>query len=210
MSKGWMQKVGACSVIALLGAVGLFAGNALAHGGDISKIHGCVNNTSGTLRVVGENDTCRAGESPLDWSKEGVPGPQGEQGPEGPAGATGPAGVSGPTSLYFTSSDYDTHDSITRFISLDLPAGTYLVTGRLQMNSSAYGGCSLVSGPQGYETYWNSGNWDNGAYQTLILVVDKITLTETTNVALRCGNGFGEPWHANGTSLSAIPVTTPS
>ena len=49
-----------------------------AHGGDVTKIHSCVN-TSGNLRVVGANESCRIGETPLDWNI---------QGPQGPAGPT--------------------------------------------------------------------------------------------------------------------------
>src|SRR5260221_8977555 len=41
--------------------------NVLAHGGDLSLIHSCVKNGSGTLHIVGANDSCGQGESPLDW-----------------------------------------------------------------------------------------------------------------------------------------------
>ena len=51
---------------------------AWAHGGDVAKIHSCVN-TQGSLRVVGANESCRIGETPLDWNI---------QGPQGPAGPT--------------------------------------------------------------------------------------------------------------------------
>lgn len=58
-----------------------------AHGGDTSRIHGCVDNRTGALRIVGANQNCSAGkETPLDWSIAGPAGPQGVQGPAGPQG----------------------------------------------------------------------------------------------------------------------------
>ena len=38
---------------------------AYGHGGDATKIHSCVIKTSGVLRIVGANETCRQGETPL-------------------------------------------------------------------------------------------------------------------------------------------------
>lgn len=43
----------------------------LAHGGDTSKLHACVDDTTGAVRMVGENDTCPSGEHNVDWDKEG-------------------------------------------------------------------------------------------------------------------------------------------
>ena len=60
-----------------------------AHGGDTAKIHSCVNNSSGTIKIVGANDNCNNNESALDWNITGVAGPAGAEGPQGPAGAPG-------------------------------------------------------------------------------------------------------------------------
>lgn len=51
-----------------------------AHGGDASLIHGCVRPITGLLRIIGLNDDCRNGETPLDWNIQGPPGPQGPSG----------------------------------------------------------------------------------------------------------------------------------
>ena len=46
-----------------------------AHGGDTSRIHGCVDNRTGALRVVGATQNCTASrETALDWSIAGPPG----------------------------------------------------------------------------------------------------------------------------------------
>lgn len=55
--------------------------------------HGCVNSSSGQLRVLSAGDTCRNNEVAIDWSAHGQEGPQG---PKGDTGATGPAGPAGP------------------------------------------------------------------------------------------------------------------
>ncbi len=64
-----------------------------AHGSDASKIHACVNNSSGTIKIVGVSDTCKNNESALDWNIQGQPGAAGAAGPAGPVGPAGPAGA---------------------------------------------------------------------------------------------------------------------
>jgi hypothetical protein len=61
---------------------------AVAHDGRPTKkvIHACVDDQTGAIQIVGGNDNCGAGESPLDWNGKG---PRGAQGPPGPAGETG-------------------------------------------------------------------------------------------------------------------------
>lgn len=39
-----------------------------AHGGSADKVHACVVPSSGTVRIVGANESCKTGETPLDWS----------------------------------------------------------------------------------------------------------------------------------------------
>lgn len=83
-------------LIALFGGMVAVTG-VLAHGGNSTLIHACVNNNSGAIQIVGPNGTCNNGSSPLDWNQQGPPGPQGPQGPQGPAGPQGPQGPVGPT-----------------------------------------------------------------------------------------------------------------
>jgi Collagen triple helix repeat (20 copies) len=55
--------------------------------------YGCVNNSTGGIRIVSKNTTCKATEHKIHWDQTG---PQGPQGPKGPKGATGPKGPQGP------------------------------------------------------------------------------------------------------------------
>jgi hypothetical protein len=49
-------------------------------------INACVNDRSGSLRVVADADDCRRRETPLSFNTEGPPGPPGPAGPPGPPG----------------------------------------------------------------------------------------------------------------------------
>jgi len=50
-------------------AISLTATLAIAHGGDTDKVHACVDDTTGAIRIVGEDDTCPGGEHSVDWDK---------------------------------------------------------------------------------------------------------------------------------------------
>lgn len=84
--------------LSLGGALGVGAYMS-AHGGNTAQIHGCVDNRTGGLRILGASDPCRTTERGLDWAIVGPAGPQGVQGlpgPPGPQGATGATGAQGP------------------------------------------------------------------------------------------------------------------
>ena len=184
--------------VGLLSVIGLFAG---VIGANAQVL--CVT-ASGSVLALPE---CRPGTTQLDIAATGLQGPAGPAGPAGTAGPVGPAGPAGTANVYLTRMDYFSENRITRFNSLDLPAGTYLVAAKGSMTSTAYGGCSIVSGPEPFQTYWASVFYDNGTTQLAVVLCDKITLTDaSTNVALRCGNGFGEPWNISQPVLWAMPV----
>lgn len=74
------------AVVAIMLVTGVIVAG--AHGGGPKRkvIHACVDDQTGAIQIVGGNDHCGAGESPLDWNGKG---PKGPQGPPGPAGETG-------------------------------------------------------------------------------------------------------------------------
>jgi len=51
-----------------------FAVMAYAHGGDTTRIHSCVNNSSGQIKIVGASVPCKTNEHSLDWNQEGSAG----------------------------------------------------------------------------------------------------------------------------------------
>jgi hypothetical protein len=184
--------------VELLGAIALLAGATTAN-----ALVLCVN-PSGSVTAL---PACKPGTTQLDIAATGLQGPPGPAGPAGPAGPPGPTGPAGTPKVYLAEMDFFAENRITRFNSLDLPAGTYLMGAKASMTSAAYGGCNIVSGPEAFQTYWNGFSWDNGASQLAVVMFDKVTLTgESTNVAMRCGNGFGDPWNAGEPVLWAVPV----
>ena len=62
-------------------------------------IFGCVNDSTGAVRIVSSNTVCKATEHKIHWNQVGPQGNQGNQGPRGPQGAQGsqgPQGLQGP------------------------------------------------------------------------------------------------------------------
>jgi hypothetical protein len=64
--------------------------------------YGCVNNTTGAIRIVSKATICKSTEHKINWNEVGPRGPQGpqgnqgNQGPRGFPGPRGPQGVEGP------------------------------------------------------------------------------------------------------------------
>ena len=59
-------------------------------------IYACVNNSSGTIKIVAAGETCPTNWTALSWSDQGSAGATGATGATGPAGATGATGATGP------------------------------------------------------------------------------------------------------------------
>ena len=57
--------VTACGALLLVVATTTFV---LAHGGDSGLVHSCVNESSGTIKIVEPNETCANNETSLDWN----------------------------------------------------------------------------------------------------------------------------------------------
>ena len=58
-------------------------------------IYGCVNNSTGAIRIVSQNTVCKSSEHKVHWNQAGPQGPQGPQGPKGAQGQQGPQGPQG-------------------------------------------------------------------------------------------------------------------
>ena len=76
-------------------------GAVTAQGPQVVIYHACVNNSSGTIKIVAEPGLCKVHETYIWWNQvgpqgeQGPMGPQGEQGPMGPQGEQGPMGPQG-------------------------------------------------------------------------------------------------------------------
>jgi hypothetical protein len=98
----------------------------------VVTIFGCVNNTTGAIRIVNSTAVCKSGEHKIQWNQKGPrgsQGPQGLQGPQGPQGLTGlqgPAGISVGYSASGTGSL--TPDGVLIAQTPAVVAGTYFVS----------------------------------------------------------------------------------
>jgi type VI secretion system Hcp family effector len=59
-------------------------------------IHACVDDKSGAVRIVKDDDDCRSKEHAVSWNRRGPAGPAGAVGPAGPIGPNGATGARGP------------------------------------------------------------------------------------------------------------------
>ena len=84
-----MKKIAICTGIALA-VLGMIVSTSSAQ-----VIYGCVQRSSGQLRIVGSLTDCRASESGIFWNTTG---------PTGPAGPQGPPGSFDPSKIYITES----------------------------------------------------------------------------------------------------------
>ena len=88
--------------LVLTGAITAIAGTAYASASVPAQrtIYGCYTQSNGALNIRDKNTgrTCKRGQRPISWNKQGIPGPQGPPG----AATAGPSGldiiyVQGPT-----------------------------------------------------------------------------------------------------------------
>ncbi len=80
-------------------AVAVFTSWAWAQSDDV-MIYACVNNASGTIRMVGPDDTCASNGELIVWNQEGPKGDKGDRGVPGPQGPAGPQGSPGVLGFY--------------------------------------------------------------------------------------------------------------
>ena len=130
-------------VLVVVAALLLIGGSTwvFAHGGDVNLIHACVNNSSGTLKIVGPNASCKNNETALDWGivgPAGTAGPQGPAGPQGELGPAGPAGASGVSGYQVTGGSDPVSESPNKTAYAFCPPG-----------ETALGGGAYVGGGDG-------------------------------------------------------------
>jgi len=74
-----------------------FGPNDAAQAQQVQQLYACVNNSSGTIKMVAQGTICENGATMFTWNVTGAIGPQGPAGPAGPQGSTGATGATGVT-----------------------------------------------------------------------------------------------------------------
>jgi hypothetical protein len=170
----------------------------------------------GLLRQVDGPGKCNALERPVTWNVRGEPGPPGPEGPAGPEGPRGPAGsASGGSYLGIRTRAALAKETFTTVVTLELPAGTYLLTGggtveRLTSNvgSDLLGDCQFGGLPSSRIIFRGTTS-SPVSRGTASLPVTRLDLAATGTATLECRHfDFASTVvEAVGFELLAQPVT---
>ncbi len=193
-------------------ALALVGGSAVTFAAAASTgvIYACVNNSSGTIHLVGAAETCSTNEVALAWNQQGPKGDAGPQGLKGdtgapglkgdtgPQGPTGPAGVGGAAFYRERRVPMSIPNSYTEMQRIDLPEGKYFVTatvlinnlqpsGRIPVICTLYGGngSSVIAAAQ------VEANGESGASATTLTNTYTTQWTTPFAVQLLCASNNG-------------------
>ncbi len=62
---------------------------------EVVTYYACVNNASGTIHLIGADESCNNNEARIEWNNQGPPGSQGDKGDQGLPGLKGDKGDQG-------------------------------------------------------------------------------------------------------------------
>ena len=160
MTSSVKRWIGAATV-ALIVAVALAAITIAQSSG---VINACFKAQNGQLRLVSAAGQCLPSEQAISWNQvgpQGAQGPQGLQGPQGAQGEQGPLGPQGPQGAQGDQGDVGprgpsdawdvyrqsavaitgtTFNTANVLLSVDLPAGIFAVTSKVNISSAGSGG----------------------------------------------------------------------
>jgi hypothetical protein len=169
-------------------AAAVFAGAAYATiPGSDGVIHACYAKSGGALRVIDASVTnCKAGETSLDWSQEGLPGPKGDPGEPGPAGPQGeqgepgaPGGLAGYEVLV---AQTEVNNTTPKLANVQCPAGKVAVGG----GATAFGTGS--AGPRQVALARSIINTDGNGWSAQAKEIDFIDVPWGLEVRVICAN----------------------
>ncbi len=155
--KGRVMLVGKRNLLVVLTIITAMAiGGAsavLANGNSGNVIYACVNDASGTVKIVAADTVCHENSTFVHWNQEGTPGmdgadgsdgqdgvdgqdgQDGAEGPEGPAGDKGDKGDPGPASG--AASQVVAGNESTALSTAVCPAGTFAIGGGFFMTNDS-------------------------------------------------------------------------
>jgi hypothetical protein len=211
-----------------MAAIALLCGGALAigaggRGAGIGTIRACYvakGRHAGELKLLLKRKHCRAKrhEKPLTWNQSGPPGPAGapgSPGTRGPQGPPGSAGAPGPSSVAVASLEEgpETGASFvyTPLVSLDLEAGSYLLSANAILDNDAGSGdafrCRIRVG--GEEVAASAGQVGpstglDASDEFTVAMQAGATLGGIDEAALECRSTLANGFATRSVSLSAI------
>jgi hypothetical protein len=106
-------------------------------------LYGCVNNSTGAIRIVSQSTVCKATEHKIHWNQVGPQGPQGQKGAQGPqgqkgaTGAQGPAGPQGPPGISLGNFAFNTSFTFLSSPAVVAQTNAIQTTGEYYINATA-------------------------------------------------------------------------
>jgi len=193
--------------------------------------YGCVNNSTGAIRIVAKATVCKATEHKIQWDQtgpQGPAGPQGKQGPagpagpqgkQGPAGPTGPQGKQGPPGISVgnfaasTSAIFVASPTVVAQTNAIQSTGTYYINATALMSIDTFD-----SGAYCYVTLGSSGGFDgiqggssNAGYWEQASVADSWSISAGDVVQFVCYSNSGDGnTYVNNASVSATLINSAS
>jgi hypothetical protein len=170
--------------------------------------------TQGRLKVIDAEAgaTCASGQQAMKWNQQGPQGPRGFMGLQGPAGPAGSQGSPGPVSVYY---GYDNgggnvlYEYATIGGKLDLPAGKWLLIGKVQgsgifdKGGSAWLDCRLHANESVRD---NSVEILDDWYPQTLTLIGIHSAGSPFEAGVRCRDHGNDAYWEN-VKLTAIPVT---
>jgi hypothetical protein len=167
--------------------------------------YGCVNNTTGAIRIVSKTTVCKTTEHKISWNQVGPQGPQGPQGkqgaqgPQGPEGPQGTQGAQGPPGISIGNAAYLSYEAN---VALNATPANILATGAINnagtyfISASAF--VNVASGDEGafcYDALESNGLisqvggfYTDGSYVNVSLT-DAFSINAGDQVLLYCYTG---------------------
>ena len=198
-------------VVALIALMVALSGTSFAIGRDTAPtIKACQDKQTGVLAV---KRSCAPGDKRVSWSITGPAGPAGATGPTGTAGAKGDAGATGatgPSNAYSATSSFGMNiASNTAIVSLTLPAGRYVVSGKVSVAPNTNTGAGGMQECR----LWAVDDWLDVAYTTSALnkretcaLLATVEFASSTTVDLKLIGGMLETVNYEKAVLTAIKV----
>ena len=120
-------------VLTIITALAIGGASAVvANGNSGNVIYACVNNSSGTVKIVAADTVCHENSTLVHWNQEGTPGTDGVDGTDG---TDGEKGDPGPTSG--AASEVVAGNGSTALSTAVCPAGTFAIGGGYFMTNDS-------------------------------------------------------------------------
>lgn len=160
-------------LLAVMGASLLLVALGTASRASAATIYACEKKKGGTIRIVSAKAKCnKKTETKISWNTQGPAGPAGKNGANGTNGGNGKDGTNGAVSGYSASKSESititsaTSSSPQTILSKSLPAGSYIVGGKVELvmtatGAKAYGSitCTLTDTPTTGTAVADSSTW---------------------------------------------------